>query len=500
MAKPTLFLTMFLLLFAISADAETFGAVLTGGQEVPARETSGYGVATVTLDAAHTSLTVDMFVTGLTTPISDAHIHGEGGRDVAVGVKLGFDPPKGATSFKLNRSYTIDKALGDAIAARPHLHYINVHTSMFPGGEVRGQLVPLDTLLTFAGDLRGSREVPAVSTTATGAFVITLDHNNMVTWEVNTVGLQNATLGHIHSGAAGVSGPPVVTFASQASDFIDGRRLRGSEQITAQLAADIRFNPAGFYVNVHTSANPGGEIRGQLGAANEYELGVAGRVSNNVDLFVTDVRIFNPWFINPVTVLVEFFAGPAAKTSATASVAVEIPPRGTAVLDDVAGSSFLNAAGVTGGLRITSPLALGVTSRIFNDKRVSFGGTIGQFVPSVRRAAMLRQGVLPQLSSSGFRTNLGLFNPNPTQVDVRLELRAADGTVIGTRTLVLEPFSHQQTGLGQFITGVDLTNRASMTLTYASSAPVVVYASVIDDVADDQIFVLAQEDPGSPVP
>lgn len=501
MAKRTAFFITLALLFAVSAlRAETFGAVLTGSQEVPPRDTAGYGVATVTLDAARTSLTVDMFVTGLTTPISDTHIHGEGGRDVAVGVVLGLDPPKGGTGFRLNKTFPIGKALGDAIATKPHLHYVNVHTSQFPGGEVRGQLVPIDTVMTFAGDLRGAREVPPVTTTATGAFVITLDPNNMLTWEVNTVGLQNANAAHIHRGPAGVSGDVEIGFAGSASDFIDGKRLRGSSPIPAALADAIRANPAGFYVNVHTAANPAGEIRGQLAPANEHNLGVVGRVSNNVDLFVTDVRIFNPWFMNSAGALVEFFGGAAAKTGATGSVAVDIPPRGTAVLDDITGTSLLNAPGVLGGVRITSSSPVAVTARIFNDKRVSFQGTIGQFVPSIRKANLLRSGALPQLSTSGFRTNLGFFNPNPALVDVRLELRAADGTVIGSRVFTLEALSHQQTSIANFITGVELSNRVAMTLTFDSSAPIVAYASVIDNTSDDQIFVVAQDDPGVPVP
>ena len=67
-----------------------------------------------------------------------------------------------------------------------------------------------------------------------------------------------ATAAHIHRGAVGVAGPIVVTLPLP-NPFADG-----CVTITAALQNDIRTNPTGFYVNVHTGAFPNGAIRGQL--------------------------------------------------------------------------------------------------------------------------------------------------------------------------------------------------------------------------------------------
>jgi CHRD domain len=66
--------------------------------------------------------------------------------------------------------------------------------------------------------------------------------------------------GHIHEGPKGVSGPVVVQLAGpDASKY-----ARGCMSTSPTQAADILANPAGFYVNVHTTDFPGGAIRGQL--------------------------------------------------------------------------------------------------------------------------------------------------------------------------------------------------------------------------------------------
>ncbi|HVS33377.1 MAG TPA: CHRD domain-containing protein, partial [Thermoanaerobaculia bacterium] len=286
-------------LFPTAALAETYGAILTGAQEVPPVNSSGFGNATVTLDPAHTSFRVQMAVTGLSSNILDAHIHGPNGpAGVNDGVLVGLSPGVNLVNGRMDQTFPISKENGDAIAANPQNFYFNVHTSNFPGGEVRGQLTALDSLVVLAAELRGTNEVPANNTAATGSALITLDQNNVVTWDLNATGLANPTRGHIHEQVAGVNGGIVVNFTDDPAAFSPGSRLRGSGTIAdAALANRLRTNPAGFYVNVHSTEFPGGEIRGQLTAANEYDVAVAGKVTGaNGENFVSNVRIFNPSF------------------------------------------------------------------------------------------------------------------------------------------------------------------------------------------------------------
>ncbi len=75
------------------------------------------------------------------------------------------------------------------------------------------------------------------------------------------------TAAHIHTGGAGVNGPVVVAlFGGAPPEFGEARPLTGMVQLTAAQANALQVNPAGHYVNVHTTTNPAGEVRGQVAA------------------------------------------------------------------------------------------------------------------------------------------------------------------------------------------------------------------------------------------
>jgi len=494
------------LLAAALAQAQTYGVVMTGSQERPAPTTStGWGNGTVTFDSTRSNINVTITVKGLTSAISGAHIHEKNAGSETGNIVVGFTPTATFTNGKLTGTFPIDSAVAARLAANPSNFYMNVHTTLNGGGEIRGDLTPISgQYVYYAGELRGSNETPATGSSAIGAFFITIDTiNKTLTWDV-TSNVASPTLAHIHPGVAGAAGSPLITFASSASAFTNGRT---SGTVSIATLTETQFNdlitkPQNFYVNVHSTTNGGGEIRGQLAPAAESDLAVAGRVTNALgQTFVTDARVFNPSYDTPTVALLEYFAaGTSANSTATATKIVDIPPRGTAVLDDLAGSSGFNVSG-TGAVRVSSARDLIATSRIFLDLRPSDGGTFGQFVPSVKRGNALRRGAMTQLGNSsnlqvGSRTNIGFFNPNPVTVTVRLELRSADGTLLGQNTLFLQPLSQQQNGIGGYFPGVDLTNAANLTLSFDSSAPIDMYSSVVDNKAGDQIFVGAQEDTG----
>ena len=67
------------------------------------------------------------------------------------------------------------------------------------------------------------------------------------------------TAAHIHRGAAGTNGPPVVTL-----DAPDDNDSDDCDTADDALVDAIRANPSAFYVNVHTTDYPNGAIRGQI--------------------------------------------------------------------------------------------------------------------------------------------------------------------------------------------------------------------------------------------
>ncbi|MBU1374837.1 MAG: CHRD domain-containing protein [Alphaproteobacteria bacterium] len=83
---------------------------------------------------------------------------------------------------------------------------------------------------------------------------------NEVCYTVMVEKIGAATAAHVHRGAAGANGPPVVPM--KAPDAAG--KTEGCATVDAAVIKDILANPAGFYVNVHNAEFPGGAIRGQL--------------------------------------------------------------------------------------------------------------------------------------------------------------------------------------------------------------------------------------------
>jgi CHRD domain-containing protein len=106
--------------------------------------------------------------------------------------------------------------------------------------------------------LSGSQEVPAVTTGASGTGTITVGDDGSVSGSVMTSGLAG-TAAHIHMAAAGQNGPVAVPLTKSGDG---GWAVPAGTKLTeAQFAA---FKAGNLYVNVHSDANKGGEIRGQL--------------------------------------------------------------------------------------------------------------------------------------------------------------------------------------------------------------------------------------------
>lgn len=114
---------------------------------------------------------------------------------------------------------------------------------------------------TYSASLSGAQEVPGPGDMdgSGTAEVTVVDAVDNVCYEINVAGISPATAAHIHRGATGIAGPPVVTLEAPT----DGE-TQGCMQAPEAIADEIEANPAGFYVNVHTADFPNGAVRGQL--------------------------------------------------------------------------------------------------------------------------------------------------------------------------------------------------------------------------------------------
>ncbi len=106
--------------------------------------------------------------------------------------------------------------------------------------------------------LSGANEVPPLTTPASGTATVTINPDRSVSVKVTVTGM-TATASHIHEGAAGTNGPVIVPFTKTADNAFassDGAKLTES-QYTSYKAGNL-------YVNVHSAAHPGGEVRAQI--------------------------------------------------------------------------------------------------------------------------------------------------------------------------------------------------------------------------------------------
>ena len=106
--------------------------------------------------------------------------------------------------------------------------------------------------------LSGAQEVPPVSTTASGSGRIVVAADGAVSGSVKTSGL-DGTMAHIHIGSPGANGPVIIplTKGGDGSWMVPPGAKLTADQMRSYQAGDL-------YVNVHTAANKGGEIRAQL--------------------------------------------------------------------------------------------------------------------------------------------------------------------------------------------------------------------------------------------
>lgn len=233
---------------AFTLGNSALSALLTGDQVLPTPvTTSASGIGTVTLDATTKKLSGVLVTTGVIGTL--AHIHDSADASIVVTLE------GGPTVWTLPDS--ADAVLSAAEEAKLNAGqlYFAVHSAANPGGEIRGSI----NAKVRVSLLSGANEVPAVTTSATGTGVLAFDPiTNAIRGFVKTTGI-TGTAAHIHEGAAGVNGPNPITLTNSGGGV--WTVPAGAILTPTQIAL---FDAGNLYFNVHSTANAGGEIRGQI--------------------------------------------------------------------------------------------------------------------------------------------------------------------------------------------------------------------------------------------
>jgi hypothetical protein len=118
---------------------------------------------------------------------------------------------------------------------------------------VSSAALAVDVKVTLSGD----QEVPPVKTSATGNGLFAIANDNTIAGSITTTGVAG-TAAHIHEAAPGKNGAVIIPLTKTGDSYAVPP---GTKLSDAQLAA---FKSGNLYVNVHSAANPGGELRAQL--------------------------------------------------------------------------------------------------------------------------------------------------------------------------------------------------------------------------------------------
>jgi hypothetical protein len=133
-------ITVFMLALPIQATTITFNASLSGLQEVPPNASPATGLGIVVLDDVAHSITVNLSWNNLNAIPTAAHIHGPAAPGVNAVILFNLSPwlQFSASGVMTEQTFSItDPQILDLEAG---LYYFNIHTSVFPGGEIRGQI------------------------------------------------------------------------------------------------------------------------------------------------------------------------------------------------------------------------------------------------------------------------------------------------------------------------------------------------------------------------
>ncbi len=255
-------------------ETEEFVAMLAGSNEVLPVATTASG--TVTASLSGNKLTLNGAYNKLLAPVDfsiaqGAHIHrGFAGQNGPIEIILTVtenEDQSGGTLELASNTFELTNEQVELLHKRQL--YINIHTTQFGGGEIRGQLLPASDSY-FSTNLSGMNEVPSIMTGASGALVADIK-GDTISFSGSFSNLEGdfdanvAGGAHIHVALAGTNGGIALLLdADVSNDLKSGVFTAEKNTFILDENQKNKLMAREFYANIHTTAHPSGELRGQV--------------------------------------------------------------------------------------------------------------------------------------------------------------------------------------------------------------------------------------------
>lgn len=296
----------------VYAGIITLNATINAAQETNGSTSAATGTATMIYDVTTNRYDLSVTLNDFTEVLNDSHIH-----EAPIGTSAGVVEPIGGeaavgTAYVRNgntitATFTNVEYSGTPLNLISGGAYLNYHTTLWPGGAIRGQLLPETVKLTAM--MTPGQETGTVTSDAYGAAQATYDPaTNMITTVVSVYNFTNTlTNSHIHEAAVGVSGGVTLGFGAAAVYANNGTTYVAQFGPTPYTGSPVALLSEGAYVNVHSNIYTPGEIRGQLYVANSANAGRLVNVSARAQVGTADDVLISGFFVQgtePVRVLV----------------------------------------------------------------------------------------------------------------------------------------------------------------------------------------------------
>jgi len=247
-------------------DVSVKFASLDGTQETPATGSSTVGGGVLAVNTTTGKVSGFVVANAFATPTTEAHVH-TAARGTPGNITIPLSGVAGGTGPSVwvvpdNAPALTATQIADFNAGSM---YFNIHTQAKTGGEIRGQIDKSGT--GRLASLDGTQETPPTGSSTVGGGILAVDvSKGQVSGFVVTSGFATPTTqAHVHTAARGTPGNITIPLTGAVGVMGTSTVWVVPDSAAALTLAQIAdFVGGNLYFNVHTQANTGGEIRGQI--------------------------------------------------------------------------------------------------------------------------------------------------------------------------------------------------------------------------------------------